>query len=84
MMKGSAEQLFAIAFAFARTAVCAWRATHQPIIHDEASQDYGYVEQGGGVTDLKRFGNDYNRNRSDRLTPYAKLATRYRRKFRLR
>ena len=84
MMKGSAEQLFAIAFAFARAAVCASRATHQPIIHDEASQNYGYVEQAGGVTDVKHFGNDYNRNRSSRLSPYAKVATRYRRKFCLR
>jgi hypothetical protein len=32
----SAEHLFAIAFAIARTAVCAWRAAHQSITHDEA------------------------------------------------
>src|SRR3954463_1805459 len=30
------EQLFAITFAFARTVVCAWRAAHQSIAHDEA------------------------------------------------
>ena len=30
------EQLLAIAFALARTAVCAWRAAHQSIAHDEA------------------------------------------------
>src|SRR5436305_7915084 len=30
------ERLFAITFAFARTVVCAWRAAHQSITHDEA------------------------------------------------
>ncbi|OLE96933.1 MAG: hypothetical protein AUG75_14310, partial [Cyanobacteria bacterium 13_1_20CM_4_61_6] len=30
------ERLLAIAFALARTAVCAWRAAHQSIAHDEA------------------------------------------------
>jgi len=34
--KNWVEHLFAIAFAFARTAVCAWRAAHQSITHDEA------------------------------------------------
>ncbi len=28
-----------------------------------ATQDYGYVEQADGVTDVRHFGNDYNRNR---------------------
>jgi hypothetical protein len=28
-----------------------------------ATQDYGYLEQVGGVTDIKHFANDYNRNR---------------------
>ena len=28
-----------------------------------ATQDFGYVEQAAGLTDIKHFGNDYNRNR---------------------
>jgi len=28
-----------------------------------ATQDYGYVEQAAGLTDIKNFENDYNRNR---------------------
>jgi hypothetical protein len=28
-----------------------------------ATQDYGYLEQAAGVTDIKHFENDYNRNR---------------------
>ena len=28
-----------------------------------ATQDYGYLEQADGVTDVRQFGNDYNRNR---------------------
>ncbi|PYL24986.1 MAG: hypothetical protein DMF44_03610 [Verrucomicrobia bacterium] len=28
-----------------------------------ATEDYGYVEQADGVTDVRHFGNDYNRNR---------------------
>jgi hypothetical protein len=28
-----------------------------------ATQDYGYLEQAAGVTDIKHFKNDYNRNR---------------------
>ena len=27
------------------------------------TQDYGYVEQAAGLTDIKHLGNDYNRNR---------------------
>jgi 4-amino-4-deoxy-L-arabinose transferase-like glycosyltransferase len=34
--KGWIEPVCAIGFAFARTAVCAWRAAHQSIVHDEA------------------------------------------------
>jgi hypothetical protein len=26
-------------------------------------QDYGYKEQGSGLSDIKQIGNDYNRNR---------------------
>ncbi len=29
----------------------------------EATQDYGYAEQAGELTDIKHLGNDYNRNR---------------------
>jgi parallel beta-helix repeat protein len=35
--------------------------THYP--STSATQDYGYAEQPGGITDVKHFGNDYNRNR---------------------
>ena len=28
-----------------------------------ATQDYGYVEQTAGISDIKQFGNDYSRNR---------------------
>ena len=36
LTRSSAEHLSAITFALARTAVCAWRAAHQSIVHDEA------------------------------------------------
>jgi len=29
----------------------------------DATQDYGYLEQGNGLIDIKHFANDYNRNR---------------------
>src|SRR2546421_4785714 len=38
------EQLFAIAFAFARTVVCAWRAAHQSITHDEAFSFLRFID----------------------------------------
>jgi parallel beta-helix repeat protein len=34
-----------------------------PYPSTSATQDYGYLEQAGGVTDIKHFANDYNRNR---------------------
>ncbi len=30
----------------------------------DATQDYGYKEQGSGLSDIKQIGNDYNRNKS--------------------
>ena len=44
MTKGSAEHFLAIAFAFARTALCAWRAGHQSIIHDEAFSFFRFID----------------------------------------
>jgi hypothetical protein len=44
MTKGSTEHLFAIAFALGRTAVCAWRAAHQSITHDEAFWFLHFIE----------------------------------------
>src|SRR6059058_5855335 len=44
MTRGSAEQLFAVAFAFARTIVCAWRAAHQSIVHDEAFSFLRFID----------------------------------------
>ena len=35
----------------------------QPLSQYDATQDYGYVEQGRGLSDIKQIGNDYNRNR---------------------
>ena len=37
------EQLFAITFAFARTVMCAWRAAHQSITHDEAFSYFRFI-----------------------------------------
>jgi hypothetical protein len=42
--KVQAEQLCAIAFAFARTVVCAWRAAHQSITHDEAFSFLRFID----------------------------------------
>src|SRR5438445_2959914 len=44
MTTGSAEHYLAIAFAFARTALCAWRAGHQSIIHDEAFSFFRFID----------------------------------------
>ena len=44
MTTSSAELLFAIAFALARTIVCAWRAAHQSITHDEAFSFLYFVD----------------------------------------
>jgi hypothetical protein len=39
-------------------------ASHSIFIGNSSyDQDYGYKEQGGGLSDIKQIGNDYNRNR---------------------
>jgi Pectate lyase superfamily protein/Right handed beta helix region len=39
-------------------------ASHSIFIGNSSyDQDYGYIEQGGGISDIKQIGNDYNRNR---------------------
>jgi hypothetical protein len=39
-------------------------ASHSIFIGNSSyNQDFGYLEQGGGLSDIKQIGNDYNRNR---------------------
>ena len=39
-------------------------ASHSIFIGNSSyDQDYGYKEQGSGLSDIKQIGNDYNRNR---------------------